>query len=89
MEYGGSDPLPQVFPAMPEQMDLATKSSRETSTAEDDGAATGGPKQSIIEVPNGQFIDGQPQQPGPQYKRGRGRSFFKEAPRKGIACQGA
>ena len=25
---------------------------------------------------------------GPQYKRGRGRSFFRDAPRKGTMCQG-
>jgi len=26
---------------------------------------------------------------GPLYKRGRGRSFFKNGPRKGHSCQGA
>lgn len=25
---------------------------------------------------------------GPLYKRGRGRSFFKNGPRKGYSCQG-
>jgi len=68
-------------------LDGMQKSSRDTtSTGEGVGEPTA--KQDIIEVPNGQAIDGQPQRPGPQYKRGRGRSFFKEAPRKGVSCQG-
>ena len=68
-------------------LDDIQKYSRETSTS-GEGVEAAAAKQSIIEVPNGQSIDGQPQQPGPQYKRGRGRSFFKDAPRKGVSCQG-
>jgi hypothetical protein len=68
-------------------LDDMQKSFQDTeSTGE--GVEVPAAKQDIIEVPNGQAIDGQPQRPGPQYKRGRGRSFFKEAPRKGVACQG-
>jgi hypothetical protein len=68
-------------------LDDMQKSSRDTSSS-GEGTEVPGAKQNIIEVPNGQSIDGQPQQPGPQYKRGRGRSFFKDAPRKGVSCQG-
>jgi hypothetical protein len=71
-------------PTAPPAQDEIQKSSRDTSTSGD--AATA--KQTIVEVPNGATIDGQPLQPGPQYKRGRGRSFFKDAPRKGVSCQG-
>lgn len=36
-----------------------------------------------VEIPKD--IDGEP---GPRYKRGRGRSFFKNGARKGLCCQG-
>ncbi|KAL4513989.1 hypothetical protein Ndes2437B_g08219 [Nannochloris sp. 'desiccata'] len=67
-------------------LDDMQKSSRATASI-GEGVEVPAAKQDIIEVPNGQAIDGQLQRPGPQYKRGRGRSFFKDAPRKGVACQ--
>ena len=94
MEKGPFNPLEEMqgtmegFPvADKDTMDIPSKSSMETST-NGDVLEEPSAKQTIIEVPNGQSLNGQPQQPGPQYKRGRGRSFFKEAPRKGVACQG-
>jgi hypothetical protein len=42
--------------------------------------------QGIIEVPHGH--PSAIAQPGPRYKRGRGRSFFREPPKKGNCCQG-
>lgn len=80
--------LPEEVPvADKEPTNIPSKSSMETST-NGDVPEEASAKQTIIEVPNGQSLNGQPQQPGPQYKRGRGRSFFREAPRKGVACQG-
>ena len=76
------EPLPPSGEGALDEGQKETKSSRDTSST---GAEV---KQAILEIPNGQAIDGQPVAPGPQYKRGRGRSFFKDAPRKGISCQG-
>jgi hypothetical protein len=76
------EPLPPSGEGALDEGQKETKSSRDTSST---GAEV---KQAILEIPNGQAIDGQPVAPGPQYKRGRGRSFFKDAPRKGVSCQG-
>jgi hypothetical protein len=62
-----------------------------------DGAGEVSKESKSVEKPNTEGIstgDGdqpstsKPPQPGPQYKRGRGRTFFKELPRRGLACQG-
>ena len=91
METGIGEELrmaPEEVPvAANEPTNIPSKSSMETFT-NGDVPEEPNAKQTIIEVPNGQSLNGQPQQPGPQYKRGRGRSFFREAPRKGVACQG-
>ena len=61
---------------------------RSPPTEEESTGAGAEAKQSIVEIMDGEQLHGVPFQPGPQYKRGRGRSFFREAPRRGVVCQG-
>lgn len=73
----------EVKPSLPESSpfgdDGVAKDSQDLGEPNTEGPSTGDGDQPSA---------GKPPQLGPQYKRGRGRTFFKELPRRGLACQG-
>lgn len=68
-----------------QQQDESMKDAAGGSQGSQEQAGNGYGGQDIQEFPEG--MPGAANEPGPKYKRGRGRSFFKEQPKKGAVCQ--
>lgn len=74
----------EQVPAVGGRMEMDTTTVKEAINEASDASGPDYVPQEIVEVNESQFSG----LSGPRYKRGRGRSFFKDTPKKGVACQG-